>query len=116
MLAGQIRVGHGGRHSARRASLPRPSALEGCSGFAARRHRGPHGAVRHWGMWNQMRSSAPTRFRDHYAILGVPADAGEAEIKAAYREKAKQCHPDLNPGDAAAAERFRMISEARRVL
>jgi hypothetical protein len=67
-------------------------------------------------MWNQMRSSAPTRFRDHYAILGVPADAGEAEIKAAYREKAKQCHPDLHPGDAAAAERFRMISEARRVL
>ncbi len=65
---------------------------------------------------DQMRSSAPTRFRDHYAILGVPHDAGEAEIKAAYRERAKQCHPDLHPGDAAAAERFRQISEARRVL
>lgn len=62
-----------------------------------------------------MRSSAPTRFRDHYAILGVASDATEAEIKAAYRERAKQCHPDLHPGDAA-AERFRQISEARRVL
>jgi hypothetical protein len=62
-----------------------------------------------------MRSPAPTRFRDHYAILGVASDAGDAEIRAAYREKAKQCHPDLHPGDAA-AERFRLISEARRVL
>ena len=65
---------------------------------------------------DQMRPSAATRFRDHYAILGVPTDANEAEIKAAYRERAKQCHPDLHPGDAAAAERFRLISEARRVL
>jgi hypothetical protein len=63
-----------------------------------------------------MRQSAPTRFRDHYAILGVTSDAGEAEIKAAYRERAKQCHPDLHPGDAAAAERFQLISEARKVL
>ena len=63
-----------------------------------------------------MRSSPPTRFRDHYAILGVRPDATEAEIKAAYREGAKQCHPDLHPGDAAAAERFRLMSEARRVL
>jgi DnaJ domain len=62
-----------------------------------------------------MRSQAPTRFRDHYAILGVRPDATEAEIKAAYREGAKQCHPDLHPGEAA-AERFRLISEARRVL
>lgn len=62
-----------------------------------------------------MRSPAPTRFRDHYAILGVRPDATEAEIKAAYREGAKQCHPDLHPGEAA-AERFRQLSEARRVL
>jgi hypothetical protein len=62
-----------------------------------------------------MRSSAPTRFRDHYAILGVNPAATEAEIKAAYREGAKQCHPDLHPGEAA-AERFRQLSEARRVL
>jgi len=61
-----------------------------------------------------MRSSA-SAFRDHYAVLGVATDATEAEIKAAYRERAKQCHPDLHPGDAA-AERFREISEARRVL
>lgn len=63
-----------------------------------------------------MRSATPTRFRDHYAILGVSPDASEAEIKAAYRERVKQCHPDLNPGDAAAAQRFQMITEARRVL
>jgi DnaJ domain len=63
-----------------------------------------------------MRPSTPTRFRDHYALLGVRPDATEAEIKAAYREGAKHCHPDLHPGDAAAAERFRLISEARRVL
>jgi hypothetical protein len=62
-----------------------------------------------------MRSSTPTRFRDHYAVLGVSTGATEAEIKAAYRELAKQCHPDLHPGEAA-AERFRQISEARRVL
>ena len=63
-----------------------------------------------------MRSQAPTRYRDHYVILGVRPDATDAEIKATFRERAKQCHPDLHPGDAAAAERFRLISEARRVL
>jgi DnaJ domain len=63
-----------------------------------------------------MRSPAGATFRDHYAILGVGVDAAEAEIKAAYRERAKQCHPDLHPGDERAADRFRQISEARRVL
>jgi DnaJ domain len=63
-----------------------------------------------------MRPSARAAFHDHYAILGVGVDATEAEIKAAFRERAKQCHPDLHPGDAAAVERFRRISEARRVL
>jgi len=63
-----------------------------------------------------MRTSTTTGFRDHYAILGVGAGATEDEIKAAYREAAKRCHPDLHPGDAEAAERFRAISEARRVL
>ena len=60
----------------------------------------------------------PTRaaFHDPYAVLGVRVDATDAEIKAAFRERAKQCHPDLHPGDAAAAERFRRVSEARRVL
>jgi DnaJ domain len=63
-----------------------------------------------------MRPPARAAFRDHYAILGVGVDATEPQIKAAYRERAKQCHPDLHPGDGAAAERFRQISEARRVL
>jgi hypothetical protein len=63
-----------------------------------------------------MRTPVRSAFRDHYAVLGVGVDATEAEVKAAYREKAKQCHPDLHPGDAQAAARFRQISEARRVL
>jgi DnaJ domain len=58
----------------------------------------------------------PAAFHDHYAILGVGVDATEAEIRAAFRQRAKQCHPDLHPGDGAAAERFRRVSEARRVL
>ncbi len=49
-------------------------------------------------------------------MLGVPEGASEADIKKAYRKLAKQFHPDANPNDPKAAERFKEISEAHTVL
>ncbi len=55
-------------------------------------------------------------YKDYYAILGVPRNATEKEIKAAYRKLARQYHPDVNPGDKQAEERFKEINEAYQVL
>lgn len=55
-------------------------------------------------------------FRDYYKILGVTRDASIEEIKRSYRRLARQYHPDLNPGDKAAEERFKDIGEAYNVL
>ncbi|MGI6295494.1 MAG: DnaJ C-terminal domain-containing protein [Armatimonadota bacterium] len=55
-------------------------------------------------------------YKDYYAILGVGRDASEKEIKAAYRKLARKHHPDVNPGDKAAEEKFKEISEAYEVL
>ncbi|MFQ6171239.1 DnaJ C-terminal domain-containing protein [Oryzobacter sp. R7] len=54
--------------------------------------------------------------KDFYAILGVPQDADDAAIKKAYRKLARQYHPDKNPGDAAAEQRFKDVGEAHAVL
>jgi molecular chaperone DnaJ len=54
--------------------------------------------------------------RDYYAILGVTPDADEAQLKRAYRNLARTYHPDKNPGDKAAEERFKEISQAYTVL
>ncbi len=54
--------------------------------------------------------------KDFYKVLGVPKDAGTAEIKKAYRKLAREYHPDANKGDVAAEERFKEISEAYDVL
>jgi molecular chaperone DnaJ len=54
--------------------------------------------------------------RDYYEILGVARDAGAEEIKKVYRKLAHQYHPDKNPGDPSAEERFKEISEAYEVL
>lgn len=51
-----------------------------------------------------------------YEILGVKPTATEAEIRSAYRKLAKKHHPDLNPGNAAAEERFKKISSANAIL
>ena len=54
--------------------------------------------------------------KNYYDILGVDKKADEATIKSAYRKLAKQYHPDLHPGDEAAAEKFKEINEANEVL
>jgi molecular chaperone DnaJ len=54
--------------------------------------------------------------KDFYQVLGVSDSASQGEIKKAYRRLAKQYHPDANPGNTAAAERFKEISEAHSVL
>ena len=54
--------------------------------------------------------------KDFYQILGVPDSASQDDIKKAYRRLAKQYHPDANPNNASAAERFKEISEAHSVL
>ena len=54
--------------------------------------------------------------RDYYEVLGVSKTASDAEIKKAYRKLALKYHPDYNPGDKAAEEKFKEINEANEVL
>jgi curved DNA-binding protein len=55
-------------------------------------------------------------YKDYYQVLGVGKDASEKDIKRAFRRLARQYHPDVNPGDAQAEERFKEINEAYEVL
>ena len=54
--------------------------------------------------------------RDYYEVLGVAKDADEAAIKKAYRQLAKKYHPDVNPGDKDAEEKFKEVNEAYQTL
>ena len=53
---------------------------------------------------------------DYYEILGVSRNATKVEIKKAYRRLAMKYHPDRNPGDKEAEEKFKLINEAYQVL
>jgi molecular chaperone DnaJ len=53
---------------------------------------------------------------DYYSVLGVKKDASEGDIKKAYRKLARKHHPDINPGDKQAEEKFKIISQAHEAL
>jgi DnaJ-class molecular chaperone len=54
--------------------------------------------------------------KDYYQVLGVKKAASEKEVKAAFRRLARKYHPDVNPGDNTAEQRFKEINEAHDVL
>jgi DnaJ-class molecular chaperone len=54
--------------------------------------------------------------QDYYEILGVPRTASEKDVKSAFRKLARKYHPDVNPGDKTAEEKFKEINEAYEVL
>ena len=54
--------------------------------------------------------------RDYYDVLGIKRGAGDSDIKSAFRRLAKEHHPDRNPGDASAEQKFKEINEAYEVL
>jgi molecular chaperone DnaJ len=60
--------------------------------------------------------TTPNKDKDYYAILGVKKTASADEIRKAFRKLARKYHPDVNPGDKSAEEKFKTISEANDVL
>ena len=54
--------------------------------------------------------------QDYYEVLGIGKQADEKEIKRAYRKLAKKYHPDMNPGDKVAEQKFKEVTEAYNVL
>jgi molecular chaperone DnaJ len=63
-----------------------------------------------------MSSNTTVSKADYYDVLGVARDASDQELKSAYRKQAMKFHPDRNPGDHAAEEKFKQASEAYQVL
>lgn len=67
-----------------------------------------------WGVAHRITHG--TMARNYYDVLGVKKDASAKEIKAAFRRLARKHHPDVNPGDKSAEQRFKEINEAHDVL
>src|ERR1700723_3863841 len=63
-----------------------------------------------------MSSNTKVSKEDYYTVLGVSREVSEQELKSAYRRQALKYHPDRNPGDHAAEEKFKQGSEAYQVL
>src|ERR1700727_5549 len=59
---------------------------------------------------------ATTTKKDYYEILGIKKTASAKEIRKAFRKLARKYHPDVNPGDKSAEEKFKQLSEANDVL
>ena len=58
----------------------------------------------------------PSQHKDYYAMLGVKKTATAEEIRKAFRKLARKYHPDVNPGDKKAEEKFKEMSEANDIL
>src|SRR5579863_8310598 len=63
-----------------------------------------------------MSSNTRVSKADYYEVLGVTREASDQDLKSAYRKQALRYHPDRNPGDHAAEEKFKTASEAYQVL
>src|SRR5262249_60611357 len=59
---------------------------------------------------------ATTQQKDYYGVLGVKKNASQEDIRKAFRKLARKYHPDVNPGDKKAEEKFKEMSEANDVL
>ena len=65
---------------------------------------------------SEQREKALADKRDYYEVLGIQKGASDADIKSAFRKKAKNCHPDLHPGDKAKEAEFKELNEAYEIL